>query len=177
AKSSTAFGSLLGLSLLVCLHSDGDQFSSTPRDDFWMPGAGGVGKVLEASGVVYVGGGFRVLIPSPPSGAGAYDVNSGARDQDFPKVNGSVWVVIPDSEGGWFIGGDFTSVGDTAVRNLAHVRDDKSVDPNWVPNPDGDVRALAISDNVLYVGGNFASIGSQPRSSIAAIDSPTGKGM
>ena len=87
ARSPTAFGSLLGLSLLLCLHSDGDQFSSTPRDDFWMPGAGGVGKVLEASGVVYVGGGFRVLIPSPPSGAGAYDVNSGARDQDFPKTN------------------------------------------------------------------------------------------
>jgi hypothetical protein len=96
--------SLFAVCLLSVLNSAGDQFSSVPREDFWLPGAGVVNAVAQANGVIYVGGGFQTVIPSPPSGVGAYDLNSGDRDPGFPLVNGQAWVVIPDNEGGWFIG-------------------------------------------------------------------------
>jgi hypothetical protein len=97
--------------------------------------------------------------------------------QDFPRVSGSaVHAIADDGHGGWFVGGEFASIGGVACRNLAHVRPDRSVDRDWCPRPDGAVRALARSGRVLYVGGlGISRIGGAPRDELAALATSTGR--
>ncbi|NLF56715.1 MAG: hypothetical protein GX580_03655, partial [Candidatus Hydrogenedens sp.] len=45
---------------------------------------------------------------------------------------------------------------------------------DWNPGVDGRVYTLAVSDSVVYAGGEFTSIGGQSRSNIAALDRETG---
>lgn len=49
-------------------------------------------------------------------------------------------------------------------------------EPNdFAPDIDGDVRALAIDGQTLYVGGDFETVDGQPRSKLAAFDVNTGE--
>jgi hypothetical protein len=86
-------------------------------------------------------------------------------DADFPHVGGGdVHAAIPDEHGGWFIGGDFTSVGGEAIPRLAHVKPDGTVDADWVPAPNNAVLALALDSTTsadkwaLYAGGRFTGV-------------------
>src|SRR5207244_4046263 len=108
---------------------------------------------LELSGnTLYLGGDFTVVGPH----TGAFvplDPASGKPIHPFPTVIGSIRAMAPDGDGGWFIGGGFTSVGWLPRRNLAHVLADGSVVP-WNPSAEGIiVLALAVSGNTVYVGG------------------------
>jgi hypothetical protein len=67
-----------------------------------------------------------------------------------------------------------------ALGDLVQVRVDGTVDPSFAPRPGPDptnpqiVRALAVANGVLYVGGQFTTIGGQARASLAALDPVTG---
>ncbi len=144
------------------------QHSNLPRDDFWVTD-GEVRAVLETNGVLYVGGIFDYVSPVSETGA-AFDPISGATLFDFPKFAGTIKVIQGDNAGGWFVGGQFASVGGYAIANLAHILSDHSVDTNWAPNPDGSVLSLAISADKLFVGGTFNHIGGKEHSGLAALD-------
>jgi len=142
------------------------------RPDFWHPD-GPVYAIVETNGILYLGGAFQNL--RPPSGQGAwFDVFSGRADPAFPQIDGRIWAGIPDGRGGWFIGGEFYSVGGVSRTNLVHILDDKTVDPAWQPVLDGPVGALLLADGVLYFGGLFSHVNSQSRTSAAAVDANTG---
>ena len=96
--------------------------------------------------------------------------------QAFPHVHGSaVYAIVDDGAGGIFVGGEFSSVGGIACRNLAHVRADRTVDRSWCPRPDGTIRALARAGNTLYLGGlGLRHAGGAARSGLAAVSASTG---
>lgn len=143
----------------------------TVRRDFWVPNSRVRATVLDGH-TLYVGGDFTRI--GPVTGCGVpLDVASGAPVTEFPVIIGDVACALADGAGGWFIGGDFTSVGRLARTNLAHVLEDGSVSP-WDPAPDGPVQALARIGDTLYAGGLFGQIGGQARSQIAALDVSTG---
>lgn len=122
---------------------------------------------------LYVGGSF--LYVSPVIGGGAItDRITGALRHDSPRVAGSVFVCIPDGRSGWFIGGDFAGVGGQPRRNVAHIFGDGRVDA-WAPNPDGEVDALALSGQTLYVGGVFTAVDGEHRDNLAAVDVESGR--
>ena len=103
---------------------------------------------------------------------------SGQPIRPFPEVGGgSVYAAISDGNGGWYIGGTFTSVDGTARVGLAHITSAGSVAPGvGDPNAPGGgngiacnvttpcaVYALALDPaqpDVLYVGGSFDGLGS-----------------
>jgi hypothetical protein len=102
---------------------------------------------------------------------------------DFPEVaGGDVRAVVADGHGGWFIGGDFTSVAGQDVPRLAHILSTGELDESWTPKPNNTVLALALDstdyqtslgDWTLYVGGKFTQIqspnvNSQNRNFLAA---------
>jgi len=76
---------------------------------------------------------------------------------------------VPDGLGGWYIGGRFTRVGSQQRQNLAHILPDLTVDRNWNPGANGDVKALVVKDNIVYAGGDFTRIGGGNRKRLAAI--------
>ena len=78
-----------------------------------------------------------------------------------------------DGSGGWFIGGEFSAVGDVARSNLAHIRADGTLDPAFAPQADQPVRALVLNGTTLYVGGSFTQIKGLPRNRLAAVNATT----
>src|SRR5262245_66353225 len=100
--------------------------SSEPRPDFWVPD-GQVNAIVEAQGRVYIGGDFNYVGPAADTG-GAFDIYSASPEPDFPKVNGAIHAVVVDPNGGWIVGGRFTSDGGHVRSKLAHIRVDKDVE-------------------------------------------------
>ena len=153
---------------------------STPRESTWITN-GPVHAVAYSKGLTYIGGDFTYVGPNTGHGA-ALSTTTGAPDIKFPKVNGPVYVVTPDGADGWYIGGNFTKVGDFTRNWIAHLKANGTVDPNWDPNPAGSlqsdpvhIHAIVLSGSTVYVGGSFTSIGGQQRRGIAALNASTGQ--
>src|SRR5215813_3538868 len=136
---------------------------------------GQVNTILRFGGSIYVGGAFTTVRLYTGHGV-ALNVNTGEEDSDFPRVNGSVSVVLPDGANGWYIGGQFDHVGTVARNGLAHINADKTVDTTWDPHPSDSavVRAMFISGSTLYIAGSFSSVGGQTHKNIAAVNISTG---
>ncbi len=158
-------------------HTGMADLSNRPMENLWI--TNGTVYQLEAVGdLLYIRGGFDRV--GPHTGlAVPFHTSDGTLLPDFPQVDGDlnaeVRAIAPDGEGGWYIGGNFTTVNGTSWLNLAHVRADYSLDPNWKPDPNGPVYALALSDKILYIGGAFTAIGGQDRQRLAALNTATGE--
>ena len=133
---------------------------------------GGVHAVVTDGSTLYIGGSFSRVGPATGGGV-PIDASTALPIADFPLVSGTVYAVVGDGSGGFFIGGSFTRVGGLARQNLAHVDFNMQVTA-WNPSPDHTVRALVLDGGVLYVGGLFSNIGGQARQGIAAINPSTG---
>ncbi len=82
---------------------------------------------------------------------------SGTLFSSFPVTNGLVNTVVSDGNGGWYLGGAFTQIGNTLSKNIAHVLPNHTVNTNfWETN--GEVRTIARMGNRLFLGGSFSSI-------------------
>lgn len=140
----------------------------------------------QPGGNTYIGGDFDHVGPRSGHGlalgaVGSVDEAAALADRPrpgeagFPEVaGGEVHAAVSDGHGGWFIGGDFTSVGGHEIPRLAHIfRPDHpdtpgEVDTSWAPKPDDTVRALALDsfsdypdrtgEWTLYVGGDFQNL-------------------
>lgn len=124
---------------------------------------------------VFVAGLFRNMGPLTGS-AVAYQAATDTRITGFPLFNGPVYAISEDGNGGWFVGGDFSMVGDSSVNNLVRLRSDFSIDTSWTVETDGPVYALLLNfrRSHLYVGGDFTQLGSFSRRSLGAVDYITG---
>ena len=139
---------------------------------------GTVYSVAKSGNNIFLGGSFTYAGPNTGRGVGI-DPTTGNYISGFPDVNGKVNIVVSDSAGGWYIGGNFTMVGGQARNSLAHIKSDKTVD-SWNPNiNDGsgnasEVMTITKAGSLIYVGGLFKYVGSSNRINVAAIDSATG---
>jgi hypothetical protein len=142
-----------------------------PREDFYVTN-GPVHAVALSGNTLYIGGDFTQIGPA----TGAFvttDATTGSVTAGYPKVSGTVYDMVSDGAGGWFLAGSFSRVGAFPRANLAHVLADNSVS-SWNPGTDNTVYAIEAIGSTLYVGGFFATAGGQPRNRIAAIDATTG---
>jgi len=122
-----------------------------------------------AEGTLYAGGPFGWV--GPPTGAfSTLDPIAGARDEVsvLPRVSGIVYAVEPDGQGGWFVAGDFSRVETSECRYLAHFLADGTLD-DWCADVLAPVHGLARRGDVLYLGGQFGSVGGQIRNRVAAV--------
>lgn len=175
------FGALAaGLACLLVATPGVAQITNAPREDFWVPD-GQINTMVVTNGVAYVGGDFRYVGPDSGGGVGL-DLTTGNPVANLPRVEGAVYAVAADGGGGRYIGGLFSMVGGVQRKNLAHILADGSVDTQWHPDAGGfgvngeleGVHALAVSDNLVYVGGLFTSISGAARNNLAAVDAVTG---
>ena len=155
------------------------QPSSIPREDFWLPSRSGTQPFIQALVVrrdtLYLGGAFDAVVPAPPVSGTMLDLFSAQQNAGFPRVQGRIVSILPDGEGGWFVGGEFLTIGGAQRMHLAHIRADLTLDSNWNPQPDGPIGAMAILGRTLYLAGVFARIQGQARPGLAAVDAVTGE--
>ena len=124
--------------------------------------------------MLYLGGNFSTIGQNTGHFIGL-DTASGKTINrgSYPRVNGVVYKVIDDGAGGWYVGGQFTTVGDSARNNLAQI-DAAGHVTGFNPNADGAVKALCLNGGTLFAGGSFSNIGGIARQNIAAISAATG---
>ncbi len=132
-----------------------------------------VNAVVEDNNYVYLGGSFFRV--GTPTGSAAVTTTTGAIVEPFLQANDLVYAAIADGNGGWFIGGAFSSVRGLPRAGLAHILSDGSLDLNWAPSvTGGDVLALMLQGGHLYVGGRFTSVSGQTRNRVARVSASTG---
>lgn len=146
----------------------------------WMPMNGAVTSVVTHGDRVYIGGNFTSV--GVHSGhACLVRSDSGRPVGTFPRVNGGdVYAALADGSGGWYLGGDFSSVGTLTRWALAHVRADGTVDEwnpqvaNAIAGVQGAVYSLVRYGDRILVGGGFGRVGGVVRNNFAVLDATTG---
>lgn len=125
--------------------------------------------------VMYVGGDFNAYDPVVSNGL-PVNSSTGLEDRNFPSVNGVIWAVTPDGNGGWFIGGNFNQVGGLTRNRLAQISSTGEVTAfNSTGTTNGRITSLKVSGNTLVVGGEFTVINGQSRSRLASFTISTGE--
>jgi trimeric autotransporter adhesin len=176
--SAWMLAAMLAIALLGASAAMATSTPPSPVPEVSWVANGSVTDVAWSGHTLYIGGDFSRV--GPPTGPFAIlNGTSGAQEGSGPIVAGgeaNVETIIPDGHGGWYIGGNFTSVGGAPIRNLAHITSTDTLDAGVAPNPNQTVHALALSTNgeTLYATGDFHEIGGQDRSGIAAINTATG---
>jgi trimeric autotransporter adhesin len=145
--------------------------AQTVRQDLWIAN-GTVNATALVGDTLYIGGSFSAVAPATGSGV-PVDETTAQGEDGFPVVNGTINAVVPDGSGGWYVGGQFTQVGTSPRTNLAHIRNDLTLD-SWAPSVNNVIRSLLLTGGTLIVGGDFTSAGGQGRNEIAGIDVTTG---
>ncbi len=141
-----------------------------------------IGSVYDVTvgpdGTTYAVGQFD-YVGAATGGVASLDASTGNVNRNFPRVDGYVYVAIPDGTGGLFIGGTFGFVDGMPRGGLARLLADGSVDPDWTPSVStSNVASMARVGDTLYIGGTFSTItddtGSYSRQNIAALNASTG---
>ena len=171
----TIFITLFLISLLPLTNS----YSQELREDFWVTDREVIATALdEENDRLYIGGNFSYVGPST-GGAVPVDWSTGKPISSFPKVDGTVYDILEDNNGGWYIGGVFTHVGSYERENIARINSDMTVDESWNPGTyapwtSGAVRSMILHNDILYIGGSFSTIGGKDRSGLAAVNTLDG---
>lgn len=148
---------------------------------------------LQADGGVMIAGAFTTLQTNGSASAvsrkGLARLGAdGSLDLTFnPDLNGDVSGIAARSDGTLLIGGaftglqptgaiilggSFTNLGGVAVRNLASVNSEGSLNASFQPNPNGAVNALvAQPDGRVVVAGAFTTIAGSARNRLARFGS------
>ncbi|MCX7632128.1 MAG: Ig-like domain-containing protein [Turneriella sp.] len=131
---------------------------------------GTISAMAKVGCTLYVGGSFTHVSTATPHGM-AIDLNTAVVSSSFQyeDINDYVRVAIPDGEGGWYIGGDFTQIGDKKRMHLARLSHAGEI-LSWAPEANGTIYALRKKGDTIYVGGSFTAINGNPRNYIAAVD-------
>jgi hypothetical protein len=151
----------------------------------WNPDANGPVRALVVSGgTVFAGGTFSGI------GGSTVAINIAALDAAtglaLPSWDGDAYspgdvhdLVLHG--GALYVGGDFTIVGGQFRNHLGALDPATGAATTWNPDANGAVYALAVAERqtfpftvTVYAGGEFATLGGQPRLSIGAVDGGTG---
>ncbi|MBX2999923.1 MAG: delta-60 repeat domain-containing protein [Caldilineaceae bacterium] len=133
---------------------------------------------LQADGKIVLGGVFTEINGQPRSRVARLNAD-GSLDPDFMPGEGNFTVntVAVQADGKILVGGSFTMLGGAARSSLGRLNADGSLDDSFNPGmmngaAPGQVHAMAVqTDGKILVGGQFNSLGGQPRFNIGRLNS------
>lgn len=118
---------------------------------------------------LYIGGNFTFIGPQTGGGAPIDTSSATITPSNHLFNNGSIYAVVPDGAGGWYVGGTFTQIGGVTRNRLARINADGTLHP-FDPDVNNIIYAMQLSGNTLYIAGTFTFAGGQTRNRLAAID-------
>jgi len=154
--------------------------ATTGQVTSWDPNASWPVFALARSGsAMYVGGLFSSVGRRTRRGIAAVDVVTGALTPWDPDSDNGIIKALLVNGNTVYVGGMFGQIGGQPRRSIAALDATTGEATPWYPQPTAwgsptEVKALAMVDGTLYVGGVFGSIGGQPRICLAAVDTSTG---
>ncbi|HOD15751.1 MAG: delta-60 repeat domain-containing protein [Spirochaetes bacterium] len=147
----------------------------------WNPGADLDVFCLALSGTTLYAGGIFTAI------GGAVRTELAALDTTLNTNNATSWAPVPNSyiysivvSGSTvYVCGGFSSIagqprGGIAALDAAGNGTTVPYALGWNPNSSGNVYSIAVTEDTVYAGGNYTTIGGASRSRIAALDRTTG---
>jgi hypothetical protein len=151
-------------------------------DPTWNPSTNGVVYAMAASSdgsKVFLGGGFTTVGGAAWSRLAAVTPDTGALITTWKGTanNNFVRALATDGADRLYVGGTFGRLSGKAVPRLGVISQSTGVaDSSFVPQPNGAVRALSLSDDAssLFVGGGFSSIAGKSRPGAAELVAATG---
>lgn len=126
---------------------------------------------------LYIGGEFGRVNGVARTRLAAIDLATGAVRPDWRADAANSVYSITVAAGRVFVAGGFTSVGGVARnRVVALSAADGSVDPTFNPNVNASVRSIAAraDGSVVYIGGNYTSVGGTSTTDLTALSGTTG---
>lgn len=132
----------------------------TLEQHWWMPnGPVYAFDVDSSSNSLYLGGHFNALFQPDDTlsmALGLVDATTANRDKTFPSADGAVLAAVSDGAGGWFVGGQFSRLGDSTRHRIAHILPNGQISPLFsVKGFNSSVDVLEIHNDLLVVGGEF----------------------
>lgn len=152
----------------------------------WNPGADNtVSALLLRGSTLYVGGLFTQIGGQARTGLAAFDTGTGQPLAAFnPSASwpyGNAWFnALALSGPTLYVGGVFTQINGQSRNAIAALDPTTGQPTSWNPgssyNYGGpNVFALAVNNGIVYAGGNFNSMGGQPRNYLAAVSAGNGQ--
>jgi hypothetical protein len=143
---------------------------------------GEVHAVAQIGTVIYVGGTFTSVGYGSGTIARAYlaalDATTGQLVDGFnPKPDNAVDSLQKSPDGlRLYAGGVFNRIGGCTPCDRLAMLDPVTgaANPNFHPQPNADVLALALWNRTLYIGGTFTIVAGQSRARLAAVDAVNG---
>src|SRR6185295_77834 len=84
-------------------------------------GNGSVKRVLKKDNTYYIFGAFTNLATNHGPGLVLDSVTHNIQTPQKWRINGKINTSAPDGQGGFYIGGSFTKIGDSVRNHFAHI--------------------------------------------------------
>ncbi|HPD54622.1 MAG TPA: delta-60 repeat domain-containing protein, partial [Bacteroidia bacterium] len=136
-----------------------------------------VEKIIASGDTVFIAGQFSGF-GYEANNLALFDNGSPIPSDPFPSADNTVFASIPDGSGGWYVAGNFSTIGDSSRAKLVHLLSNGLPDPSFAPPavPYNTVNCLRLDGGTLYIGGNFVDAGPPylERNYLAALDATSG---
>ena len=172
--------SFMGIAPVVAADHGGQLVGEAPRRDVPVVLDGDVRAHAQIGDRIFVGGEFQqvqrpdgTIIDQP--NIFAYNINTGLLDENFrPVVNNGVFALEVNPRGdALYAGGRFTTWDDSFVGRIAKLNAFGDLDISFQATASALVRDLAVTNDDVYLAGDFLWVGDGERAGFAAVDANT----
>lgn len=130
-----------------------------------------VNKIAVRGDSILVGGAYYYsAYYTPYSAAVTTSATNTNPNPNFPATNGSIYCVVKDASGNYYVGGSFTQIGGVNQSYIAKLNSAFQVVTAWAPVVNSYVRSMVLSGTTLYIGGSFTTTNSVSRPYISALN-------
>ncbi len=136
--------------ITILLFLSNSMFSQD-LDDFFVETNGTVYDIDSDSNYIYFAGDFTNVMHYTGSGVIFSKDNIEIDFNNKFKITGEVIVAKPDGNGGWYVGGKFTKIGNQYVSKFAHIFSDGSLDTIILPFIDFEFVDFTFDDEHIYI--------------------------
>ena len=157
-----------------------DASTGTVDESFAATTSGGVRSVLYDASGLYIGGEFPTVDGKSRNYIAKIDPSTGVLDTTFNASANDIVYTLGMNGSGLYTGGNFSGMNAinrvyVAKINAATGAVDPAFNANISSVYEGDVLSLALDGgNNLYFGGDFGTVGGQPRNRLAKVNASTG---